>query len=103
MSALPRPALPVDATLDVRRKDRVYAVLSEESRLSVYSHAHLNKEVRRLNERRRKALGFEIPQHDPGAGNARGMPARHDRFARIPVARHRRNHQIEGVRFVRTM
>src|SRR5271156_1014845 len=55
------PAQPVDATLCPRRKDGVYSVISEESRLSVSSKAHLNKAVRRLNERPSKALGIETP------------------------------------------
>jgi IS30 family transposase len=54
------PAQPVDATLDPRWKDEVYSVISEESRLSVSSQALLNKAVRQLNERPRKALGIEI-------------------------------------------
>ena len=37
------PAQPVDATLYPRWKDGVYSVISEESRLSVSSQAHLNK------------------------------------------------------------
>ena len=37
------PAQPVDATLYSRWKDGVYSVISEESRLSVSSQAHLNK------------------------------------------------------------
>ena len=37
------PAQPVDATLYPRWKDGVYSVIFEESRLSVPSHAHLNK------------------------------------------------------------
>jgi hypothetical protein len=55
------PAQPVDATLCPRWKDGVYSVISEESRLSVSSKAHLNKVLRRLNERPRKALGIETP------------------------------------------
>jgi len=43
MSALPCRLKPVDATLDPRWKDGVYSVISEESRLSVSSQAHLNK------------------------------------------------------------
>jgi hypothetical protein len=43
MSVLPRPAQPVDATLYPRWKDGVYSVISEESRLSVSSQAHLDK------------------------------------------------------------
>ena len=55
------PAQPVDATLYPRWKDGVYSVISEESRLSASSQAHLNKVVRQLNERPRKALGIETP------------------------------------------
>jgi hypothetical protein len=61
MSFLPLPAQPVDATLYPRWKYGVYSVISEESRLSVSSQAHLNKVVRQLNERPRKALGIETP------------------------------------------
>ena len=55
------PAQPVDATLYPRWKDGVYSVISEESRLSVSSQAHVNGVVRQLNERPRKALGIETP------------------------------------------
>ena len=55
------PAQPVDATLYPRWKDEVYPVISEDSRLSVSSQAHLNKAVRQLNERPRKALEIETP------------------------------------------
>jgi hypothetical protein len=34
-------------------------------RLSESSQAHLNKVVRQLNERPRKAFGIETPQFDP--------------------------------------
>ena len=44
-----------------RWKDGVYSIISEESRLSVSSQAHLNKVVRQLNERPRKALRIETP------------------------------------------
>jgi hypothetical protein len=60
-SAMRLPAQPVDATLYPGWKDGVYSVISEESRSSVSSQAHLNKVVRRLNERPRKALGIETP------------------------------------------
>ena len=43
MVAFGVPAQPVDATLYPRWKDGVYSVISEESRLSVSSQAHLNK------------------------------------------------------------
>ena len=46
-------AQPVGATLYPRWKDGVYSVISEESRLSASSQAHLNKVVRLLNERPR--------------------------------------------------
>jgi hypothetical protein len=42
-SAFRGRAQPVDATLYLRWKDGVYSVISEESRLSVSSQAHLNK------------------------------------------------------------
>ena len=53
MSACCVPAQPVDATLYLRWKDGVYSVISEESRLSVSSQAHLKEVVRQLNERPR--------------------------------------------------
>jgi hypothetical protein len=52
---------PVDATLYPRWKDGVYSVISEDSRLSVSSQAHLNKVARQLNERPRETSGFETP------------------------------------------
>jgi hypothetical protein len=61
MSAFRVPAQPIDATLYPRWKDEVYSAISEESRLSVSSQAHLNKVARQLNERPRKALRIETP------------------------------------------
>jgi len=61
MSAFSLPAQPVDATLYPRWKDEVYSVISEDSRLSASSQAHLNKVARQLNERPRETLGFETP------------------------------------------
>ena len=42
----------------------MYSVISEDSRLSESSQAHLNKAVRQLNERPRKTLGIEPQQKD---------------------------------------
>ena len=42
----------------------MYSVISKESRLSVSSQAHLNKMVRQLNERPRKALELKPQQKD---------------------------------------
>jgi hypothetical protein len=39
-----------------------------------------------------------LHQHDPRTRDVGGVPACSGRYARKPVARHRRNHQIEGVR-----
>ena len=58
---MPVPAQPVDATLYPRWKDEVYSVISEDGRLSMSLQAHLNKVVRQLNERPRKALRIETP------------------------------------------
>jgi hypothetical protein len=56
---VPLSAQPVNATLYPIWKDEVYSVISEDSRLSVSSQAHLSKVVRQLNER--SALGIETP------------------------------------------
>ena len=44
-----------------------------------------------------------LHQHDPGTGDAGGIPAGRGRLARKPVARHRRNHEMERVRCARAM
>ena len=44
-----------------------------------------------------------LHQHGPGARDALGVPAGRGRLARKPVARHRRNHEVEGVRCARAM
>jgi hypothetical protein len=44
-----------------------------------------------------------LHQHYPGTGDAGGVPAGSGRLAGKAVARHRRNHQMEGVRCARTI
>ena len=44
-----------------------------------------------------------VHQHDPGTGDADGVPAGLGRLTREPVARQRRDHEMEGVRGARAV